>query len=102
MPVHPTQLYEAFAAVLIWAIGVRLIKKGAPAGATTLVVLGLLAVERFFVEFVRAKDDRIFGVFTVAQLISLIVLVIIMSMAVARRRQVSRDAATPGGVIHGR
>ena len=31
-----------------------------------------MGIERFLVEIVRAKDDRFFGPFTVAQLISVI------------------------------
>lgn len=44
--------------------------------------LSLAGLERFAVEFLRAKDDRFFGVLTVAQIISLgIVAVGIVGMA---------------------
>jgi phosphatidylglycerol:prolipoprotein diacylglycerol transferase len=33
--------------------------------------LGFAGAERFLVEFLRAKDDRFFGVLTLAQIISL-------------------------------
>jgi prolipoprotein diacylglyceryltransferase len=33
--------------------------------------LSIAGVERFFVEFVRAKDDRFFGMFSLAQVTSL-------------------------------
>lgn len=95
IPVHPTQLYETLAGVLIWVVGVRLIKRGAPIGVTTLVVLSLLALERFLVEFLRAKDDRIFGVFTLAQLISLVVLAVLMGLLVMRR-QAAAGAVSAG------
>jgi phosphatidylglycerol:prolipoprotein diacylglycerol transferase len=96
--VHPTQLYETLAAILIWAVGVRLIRRGAPAGVTTLTVLALLALERFLVEFLRAKDDRLLGFFTVAQLISLAVLAFIMILFVMRgRRPSSPVGATASG-----
>lgn len=95
--VHPTQLYETAGALLIWAIGVRLIRRGAPPGATTLTVLALLALERFLVEFWRAKDDRLLGTFTVAQLISLGVLVLMMSLFLARRRMGSAVADSEDG-----
>jgi phosphatidylglycerol:prolipoprotein diacylglycerol transferase len=88
--VHPTQLYETLAGIMIWAVGVRLIRRGAPAGITTLTVLALLALERFLVEFWRAKDDRLLGVFTVAQLISVAVLVLIMALFLARGRSAAR------------
>ena len=43
--------------------------------------MALLAVERFLVEFLRAKDDRFFGAFTLAQLISVGLLLDPLSMA---------------------
>jgi phosphatidylglycerol:prolipoprotein diacylglycerol transferase len=51
------------------------------------VVLSLLAVERFLVEILRAKDDRFFGPFTLAQMISLSVLVLLGVLAWLRRRR---------------
>lgn len=93
--VHPTQLYETLAGILIWAVGVRLIRRGAPAGVTTLTVLGLLALARFLVEFLRAKDDRLLGLFTVAQLISVVVLALVMALFLSRARRT--DAASGEG-----
>lgn len=69
--VHPTQLYETIAGLLIWAVGAWLIRRGTRRGGTASIVLSLLAVERFAVEFLRAKDDRFFGGLTLAQLLSL-------------------------------
>ena len=61
-------------------------------GSLALVVFGLLAVERFLIELIRAKDDRIFyDTFTVAQLIS--VLILIALAAVAWRRRQGKKAA---------
>jgi len=87
--VHPTQLYETFAALVIWMVGLRLIRRGAPPGVTTLVVLILMAAERFLVEFLRAKDDRIFGQLTLAQVISVLVIVTGSVLLVARRERIS-------------
>ena len=88
LSVHPTQLYETLAALLIWAVGVRLLRagRGAP-GRVAAVVIGLLAVERFAVEFLRAKDDRFFGTFTLAQLISLVVVALALWGWAARRER---------------
>ena len=47
---------------------------GQPAGSIALTVLALLAVERFAVEILRAKDDRFLGPFTLAQAFSVAVL----------------------------
>ncbi len=82
LAVHPTQLYEALACLGIWAVGLWLLRRrghrraerGGPAGGLGMAVLSLLAVERFLVEFLRAKDDRFLGDLTVAQAISLGVL----------------------------
>jgi len=71
LAVHPTQLYETIAALVIFAIGTRWIVRRAATGRVTLAVLGLLALERFGVEFLRAKDDRFLGPLTIAQVISL-------------------------------
>jgi phosphatidylglycerol:prolipoprotein diacylglycerol transferase len=86
--VHPTQLYETAMGLLIWGIGLWLLRRRRlPVGVTGLVVLGLLAIERFLVEFLRAKDDRFFAGFTLAQGISLTVLLIVAVLAWMRRRR---------------
>ena len=70
VPVHPTQLYETLAALVICSLGLFLIKKRLPAGRVAIISFGLLALERFGVEFLRAKDDRFFGTLTLAQVLS--------------------------------
>ncbi len=77
LAVHPTQLYETAAGVAIWALGVWLLGKRLRAGRTGLTVLTLLTLERFLVEFLRAKDDRLLAGYTLAQLISLLLLTIL-------------------------
>lgn len=86
LAVHPTQLYETGLAVAIWWLGRRWLKRPSAAGTTALLVLTLLALERFFVEFLRAKDDRFLGPFTVAQMISLGLLLTAALLGWARRR----------------
>lgn len=86
LAVHPTQLYETFLCLGIWLLGRRLLKTQKRTGTTTLVVFGLLAIERFGVEILRAKDDRLLGHFTVAQLISVLVVLAMVALAVRRRR----------------
>jgi len=91
LTVHPTQLYETALALLIWWIGVRALKRqtgrrGRP-GTTALLVIGLLAVERFLIELLRAKDDRFFGMFTVAQAISTVVLGVVVFLWLRRVRE---------------
>jgi phosphatidylglycerol:prolipoprotein diacylglycerol transferase len=91
VPVHPTQLYETALSLLIWIVSLRLLGRSRRPGTTALAVLGLLAAERFAIEFLRAKDDRLLGGFTVAQAVSLAV-VVIVSVVWARRPR-ARGAA---------
>jgi len=96
--VHPTQLYETLAALLIWFVGRKLIKSAPRAGVTTLVVVALLAIERFLVEFLRAKDDRFLGGFTMAQGLSLGVLAVVLLIAFLRFRSSSATPERPSEV----
>lgn len=69
--VHPTQLYEVGLSALIFLYLWRIRGGMRPAGALFMVYLVLAGLERSFVEFFRAKDDRFVGPFTLAQTISL-------------------------------
>jgi phosphatidylglycerol:prolipoprotein diacylglycerol transferase len=89
--VHPTQLYETATCLVIWGVGLWLLRRrpslaGAP-GFRGMAVLCMLALERFLVEFLRAKDDRFFGDFTLAQAISVLVLLVAAALALARWRR---------------
>ena len=70
LAVHPTQLYEVAMSRGIFAILWRLRDRIAVPGARFAVWLALAGVERLIVEIFRAKDDRFFAGFTLAQLIS--------------------------------
>ncbi len=94
LPVHPTQLYETALALVIWGIGVWLLRRRVAPGTTVLVVIALLAIERFGIEFLRAKDDRFFGEFTLAQVISVAVLLAVGVLAWRRRGPGGAAAAT--------
>ncbi|HET9226298.1 MAG TPA: prolipoprotein diacylglyceryl transferase family protein, partial [Thermoanaerobaculia bacterium] len=91
LKVHPTQLYETLGSLAIWGIGLWMLRKREGeergVGAVALTVIALMAVERFLVEIVRAKDDRFFGTFTLAQLISVAILAIVFVIALMRRRR---------------
>ena len=93
MRVHPTQLYETIMAVAIWAFAVWLFKRNHRPGTVALAVLGLLAVERFLIEFLRAKDDRFFGGFTLAQVISVAVFLIVLAFGWYRRSRLAPRTA---------
>lgn len=74
LTVHPTQLYEAGLALLIFLILWRMRKWQRPDGWLFGAWMVMAGVERLFIEMFRAKDDRFFGPLTLAQLISLAVM----------------------------
>lgn len=67
LAVHPTQLYEVAAMLLVFWFLWRLRAHRHAMGWLFGLYLALAGVERFLVELVRAKDDRLLGDFTVAQ-----------------------------------
>lgn len=91
LAVHPTQIYETLAALAIWGFGLWLLKRSRVRGTMALQVFALLATERFLVEFLRAKDDRFFDPLTLAQAISLTVLVASLALWRWRRRAVPAE-----------
>jgi phosphatidylglycerol:prolipoprotein diacylglycerol transferase len=96
MTVHPTQLYEVAAMLVAFAVLWVLRKKGRPVGWLFGVYLVFAGVERFLVEIVRAKDDRLLGPFTIAQLASVILLAIGALLMVIWRRG---SSPMPGGYL---
>ena len=77
LAVHPTQLYEV---AIMTAVFMLLWHWRRKAGWGTGALFGLYLVfaglERFAVEFLRAKDDRFFGGLTLAQVTSLAIVAI--------------------------
>jgi phosphatidylglycerol---prolipoprotein diacylglyceryl transferase len=76
LAVHPTQLYEVAAMLLAFAILWSLRRRGHPVGWLFGLYLVFAGIERFLVEFVRAKDDRLLGAFTLAQLTSVLIVLL--------------------------
>lgn len=81
--VHPTQIYESLAALAMFAILMWVVRKPHRKGSAAALFLVMMGIERFLVEILRAKDDRFLGPFTVAQLIS-VVLVAVGATMLAR------------------
>ena len=69
--VHPTQLYETVMGMAMFAILWRLRGHKHAEGWLFGLYCVLAGLERFIVEFFRAKDDRFFGPFTAAQVIAI-------------------------------
>ena len=94
VPVHPTQLYEVGMSTLIFFLLWRIRRHTHAAGWLFMLWLALAGMERFLVEFLRAKDDRFLGALTLAQVISLaIVAVGVVGMARARATRAGASAA---------
>jgi phosphatidylglycerol---prolipoprotein diacylglyceryl transferase len=88
--VHPTQLYETAAGFVMFLILWRMRDHKHAEGWLFGVYSVLAGVERFLVEFVRAKDDRFIAGLTAAQIIALGFVVVGILVMYARR------SVTPG------
>jgi phosphatidylglycerol---prolipoprotein diacylglyceryl transferase len=89
--VHPTQLYETAAGVVMFLILWRLRDHKHAQGWLFGAYAVLAGVERFLVEFLRAKDDRFFAGLTLAQLFA-IGFVVLGALIMQARRNVTKDA----------
>ena len=69
--VHPTQVYEVVLGFVMFLIIWRFRDHKHAAGWLFGMYAVLAGIERFIIEFVRAKDDRFFGGLTLAQVIAL-------------------------------
>lgn len=70
LPVHPTQLYEVAMGLVMFGVLWRLRDHRHAEGWLFGAYCVLAGVERFIVEIYRAKDDRLLGMFTSAQVIA--------------------------------
>ncbi len=71
LSVHPTQLYETTLGFVMFLILWRFRKHTHAEGWLFGLYCVLAGIERFIIEFVRAKDDRFFGPLTMAQVIAI-------------------------------
>ena len=73
LSVHPTQLYETALGFVMFLILWRFRDHKHAEGWLFGLYCVLAGIERFVIEFVRAKDDRFFfGTFTMAQVIAIL------------------------------
>jgi phosphatidylglycerol---prolipoprotein diacylglyceryl transferase len=86
LAVHPTQLYEVTIAFVLFLVLWRLRDHKHAEGWLLGVYAVMAGAERFAVEFFRAKDDRIFGMLTIAQVIALAFIAAGLAVMAARRR----------------
>ncbi|NLG60613.1 MAG: prolipoprotein diacylglyceryl transferase [Candidatus Cloacimonetes bacterium] len=76
LTVHPTQLYEIALVLPLFALLWHLGKRAMAPGRLFALFLGLYAIERFLIEFVRAKDDRFLLGLSTSQGVSIVLVVI--------------------------
>lgn len=93
---HPTQLYEAGAELLILAILLATERAGRPfPGRTFWGYMLLYGISRFVIEFYRGDVRGTIGIFSTSQFVSLLIvpISIIMLVLLARRPQPAPQAA---------
>lgn len=83
--VHPTQLYEVGMSLIMFAIIWRLRRHKHAEGWLFGVYCVLAGIERFVVEFFRAKDDQLAFGLTIAQVIAIAAVAIGIAFMYARR-----------------
>ena len=83
--VHPTQIYEVVMGFIMFAILWRYRDHEHAEGWLFGLYCVLAGAERFIVEFFRAKDDRFFGIFTMAQMIAIAIFFVGLGLMYARR-----------------
>ena len=87
LAVHPTQLYETVLGLVMFGILWRLRDHDHAEGWLFGLYCILAGIERFIIEFFRAKDDRFLGPLTTAQVIALGFLVA-GTLLIVKRREV--------------
>ena len=88
-PLHPTQLYEAGAELLILVVLLTTERKGRPfPGRTFWLYMLVYAISRFIIEFYRADERGTVGMFSTSQFISLVLapLAVIMLVYLSRAK----------------
>src|SRR5256885_17084081 len=92
VPLHPTQLYEAGAELLILLVLLFTERKGRPfAGRTFWLYMLLYAVSRFIIEFYRGDDRGTVGMFSTSQFISIVLAPLAIVMLVYLSRVVTPE-----------
>ena len=74
--VHPTQLYEAIICFILFLILWKYRKSAKIKDILFFLYLSLAGVERFFIEFIRTNEKYVFELFSGAQVISVMMIII--------------------------
>ena len=88
VPLHPTQLYEAGAELLILVLLLVTERKGRPfPGRTFWGYMLLYGISRFVIEFYRGDSRGAVGMFSTSQFVSLLIIPLSIVMLVYLRRR---------------
>ena len=93
IPVHPTQIYEIVYNLIIFVVLLSLRGRFQPAGSLFLIYLTFYALWRLGIDFIRDGTDFLFGLHE-AQVISIIVLIITITLLALRTRWVKRGESS--------
>ncbi len=88
--VHPTQPYEIIYNLIVFGILFTLRKRFRPDGSLFLIYLTFYAAWRLGIDFIREGKDLLFGLHE-AQLISIVVLIITITLMALRTRWIKRE-----------
>jgi phosphatidylglycerol---prolipoprotein diacylglyceryl transferase len=88
VPLHPTQLYEAGAELLILVVLLATERKGRPfPGRTFWGYMLVYGISRFIIEFYRGDSRGAVGMFSTSQFVSLLIIPLSIVMLVYLRRR---------------
>jgi phosphatidylglycerol:prolipoprotein diacylglycerol transferase len=109
IPLYPTQLYESLATFSIFAFLLWRYSRKSRDGEIFVLYLGLYAVARFFLEFLRGDEDRGFvfhHLLSTSQFIAILAFAAALGMALTLRRKPAGQQAlgskTTGGEGRGK
>jgi phosphatidylglycerol:prolipoprotein diacylglycerol transferase len=99
IPLHPTQLYEAAANLVIFVILWLALKRRRFDGQVFVYYLLLYSATRFFIEFLRGDPDRGFlfdGQLSTSQFISIVLMIFATVLYLMLRRNFKKKAVVSG------
>jgi phosphatidylglycerol:prolipoprotein diacylglycerol transferase len=94
-PVQPTQIYEIIYNLIVFGVLLKLRNRLRPDGSLFLVYLSAYSAWRFGIDFIRPNRALLLGLHE-AQLISIVVLVISLTLLLRKTRWVKKDTTNDG------
>jgi phosphatidylglycerol:prolipoprotein diacylglycerol transferase len=91
MGLHPTQPYEIIYGLIVFGVLLLLRGRFKPNGSLFMIYLGLYAIWRLGIDFIREGNPFLFGLHQ-AQIISIIMLAIVIPVLALRTRWVKKEA----------